>query len=386
MAKKTFLSRARLVKGERWTINYYRYDPATGEETRHREGFGLDEIQDEQVREEVAKRLVEYIEVFAPAKAPKVRPAKESMSVRKAVQFAVTLKQRLPRKNSIKKYVTVSKSFLKWCERNGYTGTPIEEFGRAPARAYWDAFSTAKDYRGRTLNNYLATLRALWSELLERDMVQENPWARIKPARAEEKIRRTFSDDERRTVAAYIEQTDYWLFRGVLLQFFCYVRPAELIRLKFADFDLGACTVTIKAGNAKSWRRQVKTIPASVMHYFRDGVFDKYPANYYVFGRVGEGPKAQMQPSTAPISELRPYKRHARILQRLKDDGRLSGDLSGLTWYSWKDTGISLHTRKTSPVATKDQAGHRSLAITSIYYHPGDTNPEYQTLQNDLLT
>lgn len=384
MAKKTFLTRARLVKGKRWEIHYYRYDLATGTESRHREGFRLDEIHDEILREEVAKRLVEYIEVFAPQKAPKVRE-KDTMTVRKAVEFAVSLKERLPRQNSIKKYRTVAKSFLKWCDRQHYAGTPIEEFGRGPARAYWDSFTTAKTYRGRTLNNYLATLRALWSELLERDIAQENPWARIKPARVEEKLRRTFTDDERRIVAAYIEQTDYWLFRGVLLQFFCYIRPTELIRLKFGDFDLGAGTVTVKEGNAKSWRRSVKTIPASVLHYFRDGVFDRYPGNYHLFGRMGTGPKAKMQPAPQPINEIRPYKRHARILQRLKDDGRLSGNLNGLTWYSWKDTGISLHTRKTSPVATKDQAGHRSLAMTSIYYHAADMNEEYQALKNDLF-
>jgi len=384
MAKKTFVARARLVKGTRWVIDYTRYDPATGAETRHREGFRLNEIEDLRLREEVAARLIESIEVFATPKAPKV-PDKSATTVADAVEFALSMKRRLPRKNSVRKYETVCRSFLKWCAAHHYAHSSISDFGRRHARAYWDQLSTAKKYRGRTLNNYLATLRALWAELVERETVQENPWAKIKTVRNEEKLRRPFTDEERRTVAAYIEQTDYWLFRGVLLQFFCYIRPVEICRLKFADFDLGAGTVTVKEGNAKSWRRQVKTIPASVMHYFRDGVFDRCPANYYLFGRVGDGATAVMQPAPRPIDELRPYKRHARILKRLHADGLLVGDISGLTWYSWKDTGISLHTRKTSPVATKDQAGHCSLAITSVYYHADEQNPEYRTLANDLF-
>lgn len=384
MVKKTFVVRAHVVKGERWTIDYTRYDLATGKETRHREGFRLNEIKDLRVREEVANRLVQHIDLFVPQRAEKV-PDKPATTVADAVEFAVSLKRRLPRKNSVKKYETVARAFLKWCAGHHYAHSSVLDFGRKHARAYWDALSTARKYRGRTLNNYLATLGALWSELLEREMVQENPWSRIKSARVEEKLRRPFTDTERRTVAAYIEQTDYWLFRGVLLQFFCYVRPVEICRLKFSDFDLGAGTVTVKEGNAKSWRRQVKTIPASVLHYFRDGIFDKCPGNYYLFGRVGAGPLAQMQPAPLPISETRPYKRHDRILKRLHADGLLVGDISGLTWYSWKDTGISLHTRKTSPVATKDQAGHQNLAITSIYYHAGETNSEYQSLPNDLF-
>jgi len=64
----------------------------------------------------------------------------------------------------------------------------------------------------------------------------------------------------------------------------------------------------------------------------------------------------------------------------------LKNDIEGLTWYSWKDTGISMHARKTGPMATKDQAGHRNLAMTSIYYHAAETNPEYMILDNDLLS
>lgn len=92
-----------------------------------------------------------------------------------------------------------------------------------------------------------------------------------------------------------------------------------------------------------------------------------------------------MEPAPRPIDENRPYKRHAKVLEKLKADGRLTGDIAGLTWYSWKDTGISMHTRRTSPVATKDQAGHTNLAVTSIYYHAPDENMEYRVLENDLF-
>jgi len=104
-----------------------------------------------------------------------------------------------------------------------------------------------------------------------------------------------------------------------------------------------------------------------------------------MFGRVGEGARAKMLPSPVQIDELRPYKRHARILQRLHDSGALPGDISGLTWYSWKDTGISLHAAKTSPLATRDQAGHVDFAITDVYYHAPEIIPEYRKLENDLF-
>ena len=41
--------------------------------------------------------------------------------------------------------------------------------------------------------------------------------------------------------------------------------------------------------------------------------------------------------------------------------------------------------QRTSPVATKDQAGHTNLSVTSLYYHPEEINQEYQNLSHDLV-
>lgn len=105
----------------------------------------------------------------------------------------------------------------------------------------------------------------------------------------------------------------------------------------------------------------------------------------FLFGRKELGPhQYSLEPAPVQMSEFRMYIRHRRVLDRLKAAGQLH-DISGLHWYSWKDTGISMHTRKTSPVATKDQAGHADLSVTSIYYHACDFNPEYRDLENDLM-
>ncbi len=384
--KKTFVSRARLVKGARWTIDFTRYDPERGEETRHRKDFDLNEIDDLRVREEVAVRLIKYINLFASLDAKPVPvDTDEVTTVRQAVETALSIKRRLPRQNSRRGYDTVARALLLWADRVGYAALPVGEWGRKHCRAFFDYLTKKKALRSRTLNNYRERLHGLWQEMVKDEMIRENPWSKIPHLRNEEKLRRPFTHDERRVVAKAVEAADYWLFRGLLLQFFCYVRPVELCRLRFRDFDLGRGLVTVREDAAKGWRKVVKTIPASVLHYFVDGKFDKVPGNYYLFGRVGEGAQAKMEPSPLQIDENRPYKRHQRILKRLHDAGELPGDIAGLTWYSWKDTGISLHAAKTSPLSTKDQAGHVDFAITSIYYHAPEQNPEYRNLENDLF-
>ena len=388
-ARKTFVARARLVKGPRWYIDYTRFDSEMGVETRHRQDFDLNDIEDLAVREQVAARLVANIDLFAKPvlpKKPTFAEKTDTHTVRQAVGWVTALKMALPRKNSRKTYSAISKKLLAWCKRLGYENIPILEFGKKHSRAFWDAQVSSGQYRGRSLNNHLMALRTLWNEMQAREMVTENPWTKIKPERVGEKSRRPFTDEERRIVAAHIEATDYWMFRGVLLQFFCYIRPVEMLRMRFKNFDLGRGVVTVESADAKSWRRRVVTIPQSILHYFRDGVFDKQPGNYFLFGRKEVGPHTWLlQPATVAVSECRMDKRHRRVLERLKADGRLTGDITGLSWYSWKDTGISLHTRKTSPVATKDQAGHADLSITSVYYHVEEMNAEYRAIENDLF-
>lgn len=380
MAKKIF-ARARLVKNaSRWHIDFSIFDPETGQEKRQRRDFDLNDIEDIAVREAVADRIVRNIEVFA-TQLPKALPVeKKGPTLKESIELAVQIKQKLPRRSSRRRYVTVSKPLLTWAKKLHYESLPVADFTRKHAVAYWDALTTSKPYRGKTLNNYLDALRTMWNVLEDRELVRENPWERIKPAREEEKTRRIFTDDERRTVAMAAMETDYWIFRGILLQFYCYVRPVELTRLKFKDFDLAKGTVTIREADSKQYRRVVKTIPESIRHFFVDGKFERYPANYFMYGLGAGG----MEPSTVAVDELRPAKRHTKLLNKLKESGKLR-DTSGLTWYSWKDTGISMHARKTGPVATKDQAGHRNLAMTSIYYHASDVNPEYRALENDLL-
>jgi integrase len=215
-------------------------------------------------------------------------------------------------------------------------------------------------------------------------MVKENVFQWVKPAREEEKTRRAFTDDEKRAVAAEIEKTDYWMFRGVLLQYFCYIRPIELTRLRFRDFDLGAGTVTVEVHKGKAHKR-FATIPASIMHYFVDGKFDAYPGNHFVFWAC-ENRKGPIRRFAVHRGVLRKQavQTAPKSFERLRDRGDIR-DIEGLTWYSWKDTGISRNANETSPLSTRDQAGHSSFDMTLKYYRAPRVIPEYKDLPNDLL-
>lgn len=246
MAKKIFVSKARIVKGDRWLIDYTRIDPETQRESRHRQDFDLNEIPDLKIREAVAERLVKYLQVFIKydtRPAPLPGSDDPSMSVADAVKTALKIKTAAPRPNTHKNYLTIAGKLLWWLQSRSYAGLPAGEFSKRHARAFFDWYMTQNKYRGVTINNRIIHLRSLWSELLDREIVTENVWKAIKPVQEEEKLRRIFEPDERRIIAQEAQSTDYWLFRGILLQFFCYIRPVEIHRLRFKDFDFTTGTI-----------------------------------------------------------------------------------------------------------------------------------------------
>lgn len=397
MAKKTFVPAARLVKGQRWYLDYTVFDPETGKEHRRRRDFDLNDIANLKVREQVGKILCKHLaDLDRPRnqknKAPET-PAPATpppMAIKDAVLQISAIKQGATSTRSTKKdYRFVCDNLVSWLERQGHANRPAPDFGRQQARAYWDFLCTkktakGKHFGGKTLNNKLTLLRSVWSEMLAREMVKENIWQWVKPAKEQPKNRRAFTAQEKRVVAAEIEKTDYWMFRGVLLQYFCYIRPIELTRLRFADFDLANGLVTVDVHKGKSPHKRFATIPASITHYFRDGVFETFPANYFVFGLVpmGKG-QYEIKPGTKACCENRPYKKHRKVLERLVKRGDLK-DINGLTWYSWKDTGISCHAGETSPLSTRDQAGHTDFDMTLKYYHAPAINEQYRKLPNTL--
>jgi hypothetical protein len=91
-----------------------------------------------------------------------------------------------------------------------------------------------------------------------------------------------------------------------------------------------------------------------------------------------------MAPAKVPARVDRPYKKHLGYLKKMQRLGLL-GDIDGLCWYSWKDTGITKHLSATTPLATRDQAGHSDMEMTLVYYEAAKVNEEYRLLPNDLL-
>lgn len=381
MSKKNFVRNARLVKGAKWYLDFLTYDTDTQTESRQRKDFRLNEIEDLHTRELIALHLIKVLDqipIAVPVQAVQTVQTVEQqkISVRDAVVQAVKAKMSL-RPDSVRSYVSISKQFIEWADHVHYASIPVADFSNKHIKSFLDWLRNTKEYRNRTLNNKINAMQAIWSEIVEREHCPVNVWLKQKRGRVEAKKRRAFTEGDKKTISAYIHEHEYWLHKAILLLYYCYIRQSEMCRLRFKDFDFAAGTITITEYQAKTHKKRVVTIPKSIYHHFIDNRFEKYPANFFIFGAMWE-PNAKKALDSDSF-----YKRHQKIIKLLHERGDLA-DITGYTMYSWKDTGISTHAKKTSPFSTKDQAGHGDMAMTLKYYHASEVNKEYRELEADI--
>jgi integrase len=172
----------------------------------------------------------------------------------------------------------------------------------------------------------------MFSELIQRELIEKNPFSGTGIVAVEEAVRRPMTAKERDIVFAALYAKNPFLLLGVLLQYHCAIRPGEMRRLKFRMIDLDAGLIHLSPDETKNHGRGAITIPKDFIEILRAYSIQTFPADWWVFGRhLQPHPTIQMGEKTLSNS-------HRTVLQDLQKTGKLA-NIHGLQFYSWKDTG-----------------------------------------------
>ncbi|NET39734.1 MAG: site-specific integrase, partial [Cyanothece sp. SIO1E1] len=176
------------------------------------------------------------------------------------------------------------------------------------------------------------------------------------------KQRRNFTHQEAKVVIQQIRKEEPLLFIALLLEYCCFARPTEIRHLRFMDINIENGLVFIDRKSGKTKEDRSLTIPNVFLQYFPAVFFESFPKSYFIFGS-GFHPHPNK-----PCGVNTMGNKHRAILRKLKDKGKLK-DITGLQWYSWKDTGITDALEDLPLLAVQDQAGHSTPEMTLRYRH-----------------
>ena len=401
-----YFREAKLVKGQsrgvdKWYVEFYQgSDPLLLQ--IYRPTFDLNRVKNRKERKEVASDIIELVNdalkrgemasslivevkkrTFGGVVKKVVNPYPQRLTLLKqAIDEIVEIKCKDASDKSKETYTHIANHFKKYIDSKKFNTKAIIDFTKSDALGFMD-FLLLRGIGAATYNNRLSEIKILFNELIKRDYVIENPFNHIstkKTRNSKKKQRRVFTDDEAAIVGKEIFEDSIWLFRAILLENYCGVRPAELRRLKFGHFDFSLGVIHLEGDVVYKSKGRTATIPQIAMKYFLMPDFLKEVTNNFVFG-------AKFIPNpNKPVSRNYIWLKHREILLRLHESGDLV-NIEGIELYSWKNKCITdyANDEKVGLFRTQNQVGHHSPEETMRYYRQSPVDAAIKAYDKEIF-
>lgn len=211
-------------------------------------------------------------------------------------------------------------------------------------------------------NSVIGWLKTVFGWMMERGLVTNNPAVSIKTETlARQQGRPTLTDEERGKLFRRLRESgrlEYLL--ACMMEYYTYIRPNELYRIKVRHVNMTEQTITIPAEISKNRKTAKVTVPAVVVAVMRELGIDRHSGDDYIFGK---GMKC--------CSLIGNTKQFGRFWERhVACDGGIYPELGkrGIVFYSLKNSGITdMLARGVPSAVVRDQARHQDLSTTEIY-------------------
>ncbi len=256
------------------------------------------------------------------------------------------------RKDTFRSYSSYMRNFISWLKLKGYSNEYVLNFKSPLVSEFLDYIYIERNNTTTTYNNYLVGLRLLSKFMLRKGYIKNNPLDMFSNKKKAKKKRGVIEKGEIEVIFNELDQIEkeYSLLCKII--FYCYIRPAELSKLRVKDILLEDNLIYLSPETSKKSSGYV-TIPERLIKLIRSHI-TKANGNDYLFSRN------YCKPGKKQANGKMYYDRWIRYIVK---KGYTTNPL-----YSLKDSGITLALDGgVSPVSVMNQARHSDLSITTAY-------------------
>jgi integrase len=191
----------------------------------------------------------------------------------------------------------VIKKFTEFLEERKLDKAAIHEMNYHVARDYVDSMMLDEILSARTINNRITQTKAIFTELRKREYIIFNPFDRIEKMRVKEAEITAFTPKELEKIGELLPEWDYNLYVISQLIFYCFIRPAEIVRLQFKDVLWDHELIILSGQITKNKKSQVISMPDQLIKNIKDWDLS-YPSEYYLFS-------TKLKPGTQEVAPTR---------------------------------------------------------------------------------
>lgn len=295
---------------------------------------------------QVNKLLKEGWSPFAPV-------AQTHLNIGDQLNQIMDLKKSTLRHRSYQSYKYASDKLIQWVNKNSLSFMPAKDFTPIMAQNYFDSLLRT-GIKGRTYNKTKGFLVTIFNMMIDREIIDKNPFKKIRKLPEELGKNLAFSDKKKKDLQAHLKEHNPRLYLFTQFIYFCYIRPLELLRLKVSNVDLKAGMIFIHGDQSKNKKSESVIIPDAFKAQLLGMNLDKHSPDDFLFGYgLESGPDSYSRNTVT--------RHHHEALKALSIP-------SQFTLYSWKHTGVmAAYKAGIDLYSIMRQLRHHSLTQTQVY-------------------
>jgi integrase/recombinase XerD len=201
-----------------------------------------------------------------------------------AIYYTMKIKSATVKKRTTHTYMSVVRHFISYLKKMGLDNISVDDLDTYIVQGYFDHILINENVCKRTYNNRLTPLKTIFNLLLKRGYINYNPFLSIDKLRVSEPEITAYSQEELRKIGETLPEYNYELYVITQLIFYCFIRPAEIVRLQFKDILWDHGIIIIPGTKSKNNKSEVMIIPDQFKSNLSEWDLD-YPDEYYIFSR-----------------------------------------------------------------------------------------------------
>ena len=293
-----------------WFVEYSMRSPYTGEMKRFREYRGINSLKSVDERRSYAQNVMDEIKQnilngWSPFEKPKEtyqdnllldniakRWGSEKTGV---VNIRVHLSEFLGMKKgsvsprSYQTYQSKLRIFCEWAEHNGLMEIHVGFITNEHIREFLQDIAVSKHLSRLTMDKYAQILHSFFEYLIRvKKLMKDNPVSDLpRLGKVVDQAAKPIPDQERALLLAAMRKYDRQLWVVCQLEYYCAIRPGEMLRLKVGDVDFENGVIRVPCTVSKNRLSETVTMPQQLIRLFKEEGYAQAEPGLYLFSATG---------------------------------------------------------------------------------------------------
>lgn len=285
--KKSIYSTPKIIKFDdlkkSWYV-YFRYD---GILLRFKKGINYIPKYNDRLKEigYLRDALEEKLKSGWNPLIPEIVSLDDDMCILEALKFALEMKEGKISMNTKTAYTSTYDFVCAATKKLKLENLKISEVRRVHVKTIFAKIKLDRKWSSKSYNKNIGYLKALFSELIEWDKIENNPAFKIKKLKVEEEEANIVAtDDESSKIKEHLLEVFPNFYFYIVTIFHVGIRPDELLGLKVGMVDFENNEIKVLGSDSKNDKYRIIPINKYMHSYLSNLIHSNTPKDFYLFG------------------------------------------------------------------------------------------------------